>query len=75
MHMKRQKLQTIIKKHYTSKDTIKSIMCGRMKPNADLRYELEKSHKIPFSVWGKPLNSYLQGNNKTLSSDKAIINE
>jgi len=42
--------ELLVSKEY-KKDSIRSIMCGRRKPNADNRQEFEKLYGIPFDAW------------------------
>lgn len=58
--MKREKLKTILLKHY-SKDSIKSILCGRMKPSIEKRIVLNKDFNIPILAW-EDIKSYLTEN-------------
>ncbi|QKF72761.1 hypothetical protein AFAEC_0570 [Aliarcobacter faecis] len=61
--MKREKLKTILLKHY-SKDSIKSILCGRMKPSIEKRIVLNKDFNIPILAW-ENIKSYLAENIST----------
>ena len=55
--MKKEKLKTILSQHY-SKDAVKSILCGRMKPSYEVMLKLNELHKIPFTAW-KDIKSYV----------------
>lgn len=55
--MKKEKLKTILNKHY-SKDGVKSILCGRMKPSYEVMLKLNEENKIPFTAW-KDIKSYV----------------
>ena len=55
--MKKEKLKTILSKHY-SKDGIKSILCGRMRPSYEVMLKLNEENKIPFTAW-KDIKSYV----------------
>ena len=58
--MKKEKLKTILSQHY-SKDGIKSILCGRMKPSYEVMLKLNKQHNIPFEAW-KDIKSFINTN-------------
>ena len=55
--MKKEKLKAILNKHY-SKDGVKSILCGRMKPSYEVMLKLNEENKIPFTAW-KDIKSYV----------------
>ena len=55
--MKRQKLKSILSSYY-SKDGVKSIFCGRMKPSYEVMLKLNKQHNIPFEAW-KDIKSFV----------------
>ena len=48
--MKRAELKKILAPYY-SQDSIKSLLCGRMKPSSKSMFMLNKKHKIPFTAW------------------------
>ena len=58
--MKRQKLKSILSSYY-SKDSVKSIFCGRMKPSYEVMLKLNKQHNIPFEAW-KDIKSFINTN-------------
>lgn len=64
--MKKEKLKTILSQHY-SKDGIKSILCGRMKPSYEVMCTLNEKHKIPFTAW-KNIKSYVSNNTEINSN-------
>lgn len=72
--MNRNKLKEILSNDGYEIDMINSILVGRRKPNSNKRYEYEQKHSIPFTAW-EDIKSYLQNNNTTNNSNKAIINE
>jgi len=55
--MEREKIKNILLKDY-SPETVKSILIGRRKPNAENRYKYEKQYGIPFTAW-LDIKSYL----------------
>ncbi|MDD3468092.1 MAG: hypothetical protein PHE67_13165 [Campylobacterales bacterium] len=57
--MNRDSISNLLKQNGYSIHTINAILCGRRKPNAEIRYKLEKVAKIPFSAW-LDIKSYLQ---------------
>lgn len=62
--MNRNKIIEILKQDYpNSKHTVESIMSGRRKPNAELRYKYDKNEGIPFDAWGKNLKNFIKGVN------------
>ena len=46
---------------YYSKDSIKSILCGRRKPSYKIMLILQEKHQIPFEVW-KDIKSFINTN-------------
>lgn len=58
--MKRDELKKILLKHY-SKDSVKSILCGRMKPPIKKRIVLNNEFDIPILAW-ENIKSYLAEN-------------
>ena len=58
--MKRQKIKSILSSYY-SKDGVKSIFCGRMKPSYEVMLKLNKQHNIPFEAW-KDIKSFINTN-------------
>ncbi|MDN5061347.1 MAG: hypothetical protein RBR93_08065 [Aliarcobacter butzleri] len=61
--MKRDELKKILLKHY-SKDSVKSILCGRMKPSIEKRIALNNEFDIPILSW-ENIKSYLGENIST----------
>jgi hypothetical protein len=66
--MKKETLKKILSNHY-SKDGIKSILCGRMKPSYEVMLKLNELHKIPFTAW-KDIKFYISNSNDTTTKDK-----
>ena len=58
--MEREKLKTILLNHY-SKDSVKSIFCGRMKPSIEKRIVLNNEFNIPILAW-EDIKSYISDN-------------
>jgi len=56
--MKRELLKKILKKHYGSNDTIKSILTGRRKPSYCVMLKINQDDNIPFTAW-KNIKSFL----------------
>ncbi|RZV13668.1 hypothetical protein D3M61_07235 [Aliarcobacter butzleri] len=48
--MKRDKIKKILQNYYTF-ESIKSILCGRMKPSYKMMIKLKEQHNIPFEAW------------------------
>lgn len=46
---------------YYSKDSVKSILCGRRKPSYEVMLKLNEQHNIPFEVW-KDIKSFINTN-------------
>jgi transcriptional regulator with XRE-family HTH domain len=65
---KRAEFKTILKTLGYSTDSIKSILCGRMKPTANKMFALEDQFGIPVSAW-RDIRSYLQDNTTSNKSD------
>lgn len=65
--MKRNEIkEALIKVGYT-KDSIKSLMCGRALPSMSKAIVLNTQHNVPFEVWGD-IKSYLKNNTKQAAS-------
>lgn len=58
--MNRNELIAKLEKHYDSKESIKSILCGRMKPSYEKMCELHNDG-VPFTSW-KDIKSFINGN-------------
>lgn len=58
--MKRKNLKKILSNHY-SRDGIKSILCGRMKPSYENMVILKEKHNIPFEAW-QDIKSFISEN-------------
>lgn len=57
--MKRTKLKKILKKYYSSEDSIKSILYGRRKPSYSAMCEMNKNDNVPFTAW-QNIKSYME---------------
>lgn len=55
--MKKDIIKKILLLHY-SKDSIKSILCGRRKPSYKIMLILQEKHQIPFEAW-KDIKSFV----------------
>ncbi|WP_418180768.1 hypothetical protein ACNSOL_01480 [Aliarcobacter lanthieri] len=71
--MKREELKKILSKHY-SKDSVKSILCGRMKPPIKKRIVLNNEFDIPILAW-ENIKSYLGENISKLKDEKQLQEE
>lgn len=58
--MERQKLKEILSNYY-SKDGVKSILCGRMKPSIEKRIALNNEFNIPILAW-QDIKKYIYEN-------------
>lgn len=67
--MERKILKKILRKHYDSEDSIKSISCGRMKPSYEKMLDLEADN-IPFTAW-KDIQSFINDNSISNQSTKS----
>jgi len=59
---KRKLLKQILINYGYKHSSIKSLMCGRMKPSYDAMLVLHRKYKVPFTAW-EDIKSYLQENN------------
>ncbi|MBD3843815.1 MAG: hypothetical protein IE909_18445 [Campylobacterales bacterium] len=57
--MSRERISLLLKQNGYSVHTINAILCGRRKPNPEIRYKLEKVANIPFTAW-LDIKSYIQ---------------
>ena len=57
--MERKELKQKLTKFGYSNDSIKSLLLGRMKPNATKMFEMEKQLGIPVHVWSD-IKNYLR---------------
>lgn len=71
--MERQRLKEILSNYY-SKDGVKSILCGRMKPSYEVMLKLNETYKIPFTVW-QDIKSYINENISSVSKNKQLQDE
>jgi len=67
-------IKNILKTEGYSESMIASIMVGRRKPNADLRYKLEQKFSIPFGAW-VDIKTYLQENSNIKNSNTSRLQE
>ena len=58
--MKKDIIKKTLLLHY-SKDSIKSILCGRRKPSYKIMLILQEKHQIPFEAW-KDIKSFINTN-------------
>ncbi|MBL3520280.1 hypothetical protein H0A43_07315 [Arcobacter lanthieri] len=58
--MKRDKIKKILQNYYTF-ESIKSILCGRMKPSYKMMIVLKEQHSIPFEAW-EDIKAFLSKN-------------
>ena len=68
--MKKEKLKTILSQHY-SKDAVKSILCGRMKPSYEVMLKLNEKHKIPFTAW-KDIKSFITDSLTNIETNEKV---
>ena len=71
--MEREKLKTILLNHY-SKDSVKSIFCGRMKPSIEKRIILNNEFNIPILAW-EDIKSYLSDNLSSIEDKNQLQKE
>ena len=58
--MKKDIIKKTLLLHY-SKDSIKSILCGRRNPSYKIMLILQEKHQIPFEAW-KDIKSFINTN-------------
>lgn len=68
--MKREELKKILSKHY-SKDSVKSILCGRMKPPIKKRIVLNNEFDIPILAW-ENIKSYITENISSSANENEV---
>jgi len=68
--MKRFTLKQILTDCGYSNDSIKSIMCGRMRPSYEKIIEMHDNHGIPFDAW-QDIRTYLQDNDTPIRANKS----
>ena len=68
--MERNKIKIALSKIGYSKDSIKSILVGRMTPSAQKMFKLEDEFGIPVSAW-RDIKSFLQENNTKKAHESA----
>ena len=71
--MEREKLKTILLNHY-SKDSVKSICCGRMKSSIEKRIVLNNEFNIPILAW-EDIKSYLSDNLSSIEDKNQLQKE
>lgn len=71
--MKRENLKTILLNHY-SKDSVKSILCGRMRPSIEKRIALNNEFNIPILAW-EDIKSYLSDNVSSIEDKNQLQKE
>ena len=67
---KRKLLKQILINYGYKNNSIKSLMCGRMKPSYEAMLTLQRKYKVPFTAW-EDIKSYLQENDITKGTNNA----